>query len=294
MSNLTPFEQLKSTVDSTSIEYAQVTFPISHLGEGVFRFSNGFEAKFTTLGAGYLSERLPQYKYRWFTRHANDGDWDAIERTVNQHPHQLMGNYVAALYEGEIVGIMSHYNAVPHNQLLEYIKAAGLENDVTSHWITQMELVINITVKSQCHDGFLVAMRIVNGHSGHSALRYRSVILAEGYEWEDRVSGSARRHLSQVGQAISSMREAMETITELKVDDRLMNMTAEEALEIAQNSNKNLSVRQERLLMAAKEAKCQTALEVVVLLGGYAATSGYKSSVTRLLDPVIDRALGRI
>lgn len=285
-------ENLKAEVSAAKIQYHQVTFPMTHVGDGVFKFANGFEGRFAEIGAGYLSERVP-VAYAWFTAKARKEAWDDIERACKEHGGSLRGSYVAAVYNGHIVGVMSHYNPIPHLELIDSLDKASLLDNLDSYWLNETAMTVDIRVSGPSDD-VLVFLRIINGHSGHQAISYHMVIRADGYEWVDKkIDRARRRHLSKVGLLLEALDGALEIITDLKATERLKVMSAKAAIDIMMDKNPELTIRQERLLALLEEMKeLETAMDVVTTLGTYASTVGYRAAVTKLLNPVIDLALG--
>jgi hypothetical protein len=135
-------------------------------------------------------------------------------------------------------------------------------------------------------------MNVLNGHSGHFSLKYYLTIKAHGYEWKQPTSLRRRRHLSNVGEVVDAIQEAMELAQDVKMDDRLSAMTTDETVNFIRNAVPHMSVRQDRALQAVVDSKPANGLEVVIQLGQYAATPGYNAAITALLDPVMKKAAG--
>lgn len=283
------YEQLLEEAKSLNISYENITFPMYHQEGKVFKFENGKSLEMHQLGAGYLSERVRSTSYSKFTSLYEDEDFSEIQRIVNDAKNLVGKEYVAAMFDNQIVGIMSNYNPVSHVSLIEAIKNAGFADSI-SHWVSTItHLDIYLVARSKSNSGLLVYLKIRNGHSGHYALSYRLVLSADGYEFENPAKNFARRrHLSQVGEVVNSLKEAMEQASVVKIDDELKSMKIDETVDWLRN-NINFTVRQENVLDGALADKPANALELIIILGQYSSTSGYMSAVSGLVDPILKK-----
>lgn len=299
LSSRTPFETMMANakkVDSV-VSYATATFPIKHIGDGVFDFG-GFEAPLSRDGAGYIYQKLrPVFKSSAVLGHFDDGDWDWFEEVITRYERKLDGEYTAALFDGEVVGIMKNYNPVNHESLANIVKEAGLENEISYSYFSQRKFSFGISIGSKTSDAteseILVSLHIDNGHSGHHALRYSMLIRVDDYEYNYRLDNIRRRHLSKVHEARESLEGALEEARETKLFDRLEAMTASEAMNIVEaNLPERLTIRQEQILEALrKDRTMKTGTDVVSTLTWYTNQKGNKSAVKRLCDPILEKAL---
>ena len=129
---------------------------------------------------------------------------------------------VAALYEGAIVGLMSNYVPVPHKELLDMIKDAGLADRII-HWnLSVTGLRVDISLRSaveETRNKLIAALSIDNGHSGHYALRYRAAVRVDDFEWRLPLSGK-RRHLSKVHLAVANFSASLDQVQDLRIEDK--------------------------------------------------------------------------
>lgn len=285
----TRYEMALAHATSLNIRYTTISFPMKHVEDGTFEFANGEILKFSELGAGYLSEKVRTTSYATFTELFREEKYDEIANIVNANLSIFKPVYQVALFDDEIVGIMSNYNPVSHQSLLETIEKAGLSANLTTWSSCQTHMDFYVLVGARSRNGLLVYLKIRNGHSGHYALNYNLVLKADGYEWKQPATYlKRRRHLSKVQEVVDALKEAMDQCETVKLDDALMAEPVEKTIDWWR-SNVTLTVRQEHLIDACKAGKPANTLELIVILGQYASTPGYHNAVSCLIDPLLNK-----
>jgi len=284
-------QNIRDQVNKSKIGVAIVQFPMTFIGkeEGtdlpIFKFGNGVNLPMTELGAGYISERFRQNTYAVCTRLFRDEKFEELAALTGSQYNPESKKYVAAFFNGAIVGIMSNYRPVPHGELLDKIQNAGLEDILSGWYLNQQELRVYLRLASTKSSGSLVYFRISNGHSGHSALKYYATIKVDNYEWGMPLT-IRRRHLSRVNLAMESIKGALAEIQSLKIEDRLVSTKIKAVRDFF--AGREMTVRQEALLLQVLDTKPANASEFVASMGVYASTVGYSSAVHGLLDPLVE------
>lgn len=284
-------KQIINAVTVADIRTVAVQLPASYSGKQddkdrpLFTFANGMELPFLEIGAGYLHERLKGIPYATFTKLYRDARYDELAG----HTSQLHDTLVAALYDGAVVGLMSNYVPVSHVDLVQDISEAKLDKHIVRWNLTTTGLRIDLALKSETKEKsgqLLAALTIDNGHSGHYALRYRATIRVDDFEWQLPLS-QRRRHLSKVHLAQQALVEALRTVEDLHIEDRLKAMSIDDVKAIVA-AKVDMTVRQERLFLSVMDSKPANASEFVATAGVYASTVGYSSAVHNLLNPILD------
>lgn len=280
---------IREATDKAKIGIAVVQFPMTFTGKDgdlpVFKFGNGVNLPLTELGAGYISERFRQNTYAACTRLFRDEKYDELAALTGTQYVETSKKFIAAYYQGAIVGLMSNYRPVPHSELLDKVQDAGLADILYSWRLDQQELRLYLSLRSKKSWGSLVHFRISNGHSGHSALKYYATVKVDNYEWGMPLT-IKRRHLSRVNLAVESITGALEEIQALKIEDRLSHTSMKVVRDFF--TGREMTVRQEGLLLQIYDTKPAHAGEFVASMGVYASTVGYSSAVHGLLNPLID------
>lgn len=289
-------QEMIDRLNETDIAYLSVDFPISHVGEGVFRSLNGVEFGFTESGAGYVSERNPRYAYATFTRLVRQERWEELAKMANEAIIPMKGagrGLIMASYNGKVVGILRHYNAISHSELIETLLDKGLDKDVFNWRMNHQFLLLDMltfTVESATKGQIKIGLRVINGHSGHHALSFQILIRAEAYEFSSPIYGRSR-HMTGVTETFNSLKGAVKEISELQLDAKLLAMDPASMIAMIHHHTKGMSTRQESLMQLVESAECDNALDVIIILGQYASTRGYGQAVSGLLDPVINHLL---
>lgn len=290
------WEAMKAAVDSHEYAYPVIQFPVIPLAglPGTYQFTNGVIASWTELGLGYMSERVPSVKYAVWTSHFRDGNWTAIEQLFADHAADLNGkNFVAALVDDQIVGIMSSYQPVKHQDLIKLFEKESLPRHIRRWDLTPTHLELDLKVADVAAN-LVAVLRVRNGHSGHFSLRFTAALVAEGYDWEagGALRRGRRRHLSNVNEVIESLKTAMDDAASILFDQNLRAITSAEALDIVTNALPRLTLRQEQLLRQAMDAGATNALEIVSHIAPYGNTRGWAAAVAGVLDPIVVKAAG--
>lgn len=287
-------KQIKQAVADANIKTYAVQLPITYAdkvddaGRPVFVFANGVELPFLEIGAGYLHERLKGVPYATFTKLYRDEKFADLAA----HTAQRNDSLVAATYEGAVVGLMSNYVPVSHTDLVTDIAEAKLDQHIVRWNLTQTGLRMDLALRSEIKEKsgqLLAALTIDNGHSGHYALRYRATIRVDDFEWQLPLS-QRRRHLSNVHLAQQALVEALKTVEDLRIEDKLKAMTIDQVKAIVA-AKVDMTVRQERLFLSVMDTKPANASEFVATAGIYASTVGYSSAVHKMLNPILDAVI---
>lgn len=301
------FNDLRKQVGDVKISHVAVKLPIKHLGKGEFEFADGTRTRMTIIGAGYWHERIKDVPYRWWTSAARDSQWGKIADKINANAAIFTKDkYIVAMVDGKMVGIMANYQAVDHAALLDQLQGLGLDKDLAWGELDETKLTAVVRVDGVGDDvaspDLLVGLKVVNGHSGHVALRFFVYAQVGAYEFMQALgegaTGGRARHLTTVGKVVSNLELAAKAAAELKLIDRLSAISvgmarATIASNFAPNGPQKLTLRQERMLAEVDDDKSiATALDLVVRLGQFSSTRGYGAAVSGLVDPVIELAVG--
>lgn len=287
------FEAARQLVKDHPVSYAPVTFPMTHIEDGLFRFSNGQIYPLAPIGAGYLRERLRDegVTYGQLTKLLKDGKYEELAHLTSKYAAKLEGEYIAAVYDDRVVGLMTKYNPVSHADLLALIKSLKLEDKVVNSHIDDYGFYMDLQVEQRAAGYMQTFLRCYNGHSGHYALSYKAVFMIEGYEFPVKLQGGRSRHLSTVQALVDNLEASLVEVQGLKLVGELAGREASWALTVIAN-NVPMTVTRERLLAALPESvKTGTALELVEAIGAYSSSRGWASAVQGLLDPVLKEAL---
>ena len=288
------FNEMMAVINESTerIAYYQVTFPMQHIGNGVFRFANGVELPFDAEGAGYMSERLPQTRYARWTAAWRDEDYAWMAEQTERNIKRLDGEYIAATFDGKIQGVMSNYKPVSHTVILRNIIDTGNQQHVESYYLNDKELGVYIRIMSADNEDVVVGLKVLNGHSGHSALRHRMYVRSGAYQASHQIVASRNRHLSTVQDGVEAIENAFEAIEEIRVVDKLDNWEVNSAIDYISRELKNTSARQQELLLiASNDPDVATALDMVAVFGSYAQTRGYKTGASKMIDLLVKKAL---
>lgn len=287
---------MQAALEDHEYAYPAIQFPATPLAgkPGAYEFANGVIASWTELGLGYMSERVPSVKYAVWTELFRNGKWDQVDQLFADHATELNGkSFVAAMIDGEIVGVMSHYQPVKHADLLDLFVKENLPQHLRRWDLTQTHLELDLKV-ADITSNLVAVLRVRNGHSGHFALRFTAALVSEGYDWEagGAMRRGRRRHLSNVSEVIEGLKTAMDDAASILFDQNLRAITFDQALDIITLALPRLTLRQEQLLQQAKSNGASNALELVSFVAPYGATRGWAAAVAGVLDPVVVKAAG--
>lgn len=290
-------ERLEDNVKAANIEYKPIVFPMTWLGGPDFQDAAGTEFRFRRLGFEYF-----RYHDRKGISHAQitqliaDGNMQAFaDFTTNAM--RFGGKFTAAIYQGTVVGFMKNYKPVDTLDLIENIRKANLGGHVTRTSIDQVKAAIDIKVASATTTSgmdVLAAIRVVNGHSGHVAMGYQTVLSVGGFELTRRYDSRVRRHLSQVSHVVDGLKDAMDETTDAKLLDRLQAMSFSDAL-VAITSVITQTEKQANLLGAAvakhMDGQIVNGLDLFTEISQWVNVHGYRHAVSTLLQPLADKVL---
>lgn len=298
MSTSTKLTVLIEDLERNSFKYPVGHFPIRHKGDGIFETFNHVTFKFTIDGAGYLSERNTRYRYAQFTALVREERWDDLEKLANEAIIPIKGagrNLIFALMNGNLVGLLRHYNYIDHAAIIKVIDEARLSSSISGWNITPQYMTVDVTMRTKAvrdeDEALVIALRILNGHSGHHALQYQLLIKSKGFEYTAPLYGRSR-HLSKVSQMFDQLQDAVRRVQETKLDYLLLHKTAIRFLDDLRRLVPTMTVRQESLLHLIESSDMETGLDVFCLLGQYATTKGYNSAVMGLLTPLVEELSG--
>lgn len=312
---------LELAVAGKEFEYPKVKFPMTLHPDGSVTFAaetisvtkmlevsdpaSPIHYMFSMVGIGYLSERIAGAKYGDYTAAWRKGDAEraALVATVNsQMPTDK--EFVLAVVNDVILGVMTHYNPVAHKDIIKTVYDNKLENNVIYTHLGPLDMTIDVKVEDTVgafSDGStdidedtntIAALRVVNGHSGHTALRYYLYVKSGAYEFQTSVENARSRHLGKVDATVRAMALAFESVKDAKMINRLMAMTKEDALKIVDVELKKKTLRQEKLvLLVQDDVDVKTALDILAVLGQYASTRGYAAAVSGIMDPIMQVAV---
>ena len=288
------WDSLERMVDGLHVEYPQVQFPLTHLGTNAWSSTNGVTFALGELGAGYLSERIRSTRYSQWTKLWRENDFDGIAVLLQGHAGEIDGRmFIAAVVNGQAQSFMTNYQMVAHRQLLDLLKSQGLAPHLLQFQLTPMELILDLKV-ADLGGGVIATLRVKNGYTGHYALRFTAALIADGYEWElgGQETRGRRRHLSKVSELMEQLKTAVDDVGSILLERNLKELTYHDVITQLNThfGGKRLTVNQEKLMMAAEDAKCQTALDFISVVAPYGNTKGWAAAVASLLDPVVSFA----
>lgn len=285
-------ELAKEEIANHKFEYFQLEgLIVNHLGDGMFTIVGvPKQLRFSVYGAGYLSERARHIQSVVFTSCVLSGDWNLLERLINDL--NLNQKIVLAVLDDHIMGVMSSYNPVPHVELLDALAETSFSEDISS--ITLSDTHMSVFVRVPCPSiGFDLGITIVNGHTGHKALRFLATITSNTWELTGfyKFKAGRARHLSNVRSLVAKLGDAIQELHNLKIEDRLMNITTAEVKAFMTAGGGNLTTRQEFLFNHAEKAGLANGVELVSELAVWKNTMGYGAAVDSLLTAAVKLAL---
>lgn len=292
-----PLAEFEQAITDAAITYMPIVFPMKWVGGNDFADAAGTEFRFSQKGFEYF-----RYHDRTGISHAQisqlliDGNMQAFaDFTTNAM--RFGGKFTAAIYKGSVVGFMKNYHPVDSRDIAAKIREAGLAMHVVRTSVSNVAATIDINVaKATTTNGHevLAAIRIVNGHSGHVAMGYQTVISVGGFELSRRYDSRVRRHLSQVSQVVDGLNEAMDETVDAKLLDRLQAMSFSDAMTAITNAITQTE-KQANLLgsCVAKhvDGELLTGLDLFTEISGWVGTHGYRHAVTTMLQPLADKVL---
>lgn len=222
------FLGLSAEIAATSIRYVPVEMPCRVDSDGHIGFSvSGDETKFFTfspMGISYLGERFKSRKSgEWvalWVAMLEEGAYSNLENALNADPAAQEGGasrrFILAIYNGEVVGTPKRYIPVDHKRLLDAVEAAGLASAVEPSGVGQREMWLNVhtahVMNAEKKEVAKVGLRISNGHSGHTALRfYAYCTTGEHYEYAVSLGKGRSRHLGKVEELVDDLAEMEKT-----------------------------------------------------------------------------------
>lgn len=277
-------ENIAKCLDDVKIEVVPVKFPMMFSGLDdsdipLFKFANGSTHALSELGAGYLSERFSKFKYAHCTKAWRDEQWQELEDIT--HSAQTNKIYQAATINNAIVGIMSNYNPVSHEDVLDTIKAAGLDSKIVNWDLNLTGIEIEIEVYH--YKSARVTLQINNGHSGHYGLKYSLVMRFGSYAWVNTLI--SQKHLSNIFIGVNELISVYNDIRFMETEESLKNISMTEVNLIIEGIQK--TSRQQRMLNIVMGTNPKNAFDFIVSMSEYASTVGYASAVNKLLNPIM-------
>jgi len=272
----TKFANIELALNTAKIAHAEIQFPITHnpLLGNAFTDSNGVQFGFTQIGIGYFYNHLKQFdvKYATLTAMVRNGLFSNIPDFLNP----MLGNrkFIASFFMGNIVGANIKYNEIPHKDIISDIQTAGLADLLYSYEINEQAMKLYIADKAILTDeqgndilDTFTGMVVINGHSGHKALSFRSYFTRGKYKYiSEQISSGKARHLSNAIPVYQKMAETFNIVREFALTERLKTISIQRVF--AQVIDKmELSTRQEAIVMDVEnEVSLKNALDVVMYL----------------------------
>lgn len=270
------------------IKHFEATLPFSHQGDGTFTgYGKSEEFKWDAAGVDYTAARhgLDMGRARELF---NNEEWDQLADELNEAnmaKKKPVETLVVALWNGKAVGTMKNYNVVPHIDLLEAIREANLEDNATGY-MDKFGMVIDLSVSDK---QTYIWLRMINGHSGHKALRYYTLFKVGQYEFEIPIH-DRRRHLSRVEETKNNLTEMVNEVGDIKVEIKLEAMSAAEALDAITNEVKTFNKRQEIIWdMVESNKTLKNAMDVIIKIAAFTERKGYKSAASKMIDAIMTK-----
>lgn len=289
-------DDLVAQIEALNLEYHQVTFPMTYEEDGLYHFASGQALGFTEIGAGYLSERIKDVPYKFWTHAFREGP-EQLYALIKLHESRLVGRtYVVPTTNGKILSFMASYNPYNHMALIADILEAGIAPKISEYRVlqTHLELLLSFSTIGNVE----VGMFIKNGHSGHFAMSFKVYIRTKDTGWEyfldiNKVMDSKirrRRHLSLLDEVRTSLSETYHALAELNFLALLEQPASLFLVKISELPY--LSARQLELVTALSDqvenGEIATISDALAMLAPFSNTRGYLSSVAGIIDPVLE------
>jgi hypothetical protein len=180
----------------------------------------------------------------------------------------------------EIKGFLNIYNPVSHVKLWDDLKEQDMFPLVSHVDLSDTAFRVNLQVEKRT--GYLSSwgMQILNGDSGWHTLSYRVWGDLNGYEFSVPFQ-STRRHLSTVDETYTNMREVLDEILLLEMDQLLDNTHLHE---IALPKKWR---RHEKFMFPIAEYAHQPVRDFLRFLAGRLHEHGYKTGAKVLTDTIM-------
>lgn len=296
--------KLRDQIKRAAIKHVEVHMPVAaimseKLTSGkhsvMIEFANGIRASVNRIGLQYMAYRF---------RATGAGVTDFLTGKINGS--ELMaqfndawtasdpkkrGKLIAAVYQGELVGLMRNYTPVSHEELVNELVSNNIGDQI--QWSSVDPFKMHMIVSTSVAGKFVAGLRITNGHSGHVSFTYASTFQLGDFEFDIPLSDRVR-HLKSVTQSVSNLKLLIEAASELRIDEMLRQTSIHEVQSIVRTMFLTPSKRQTAILENAEIGKdCSNALEYVVALGDRMNNRGYKKAVTSIMSKLIDEIVRR-
>lgn len=294
----TPTSRLRAQIEEAQIAYKNVEMPINVIASEEFEGENGMILSFANniklragrVGLQYLAYRLHNDGKVLAKFLKGDADGVEVVKSFNAsfeaiHPKKR-GKMIAAIFKGELVGMMKNYQAVSHNEIVDAIERYGLAESIAYSHVDQycMNMILDVNAKGD----YIAGLRIVNGHSGHVSFRYSSAFKAGDFEFDIPMVARVR-HLSSVIASVESLKSLIEGAAELRIDELLRKTSVRRVSEIIRDTFIKPNKRQQILLDNAEIGKdCENALDYILKLSDYTHVQGYKKAASSIMNRIID------
>lgn len=296
-SSLSQVLAAKRAVDDAQIQHVEITMPLTmntpEDDEYYISSENGHHFTIGRLGINYMAYRLKMLKESVqnalddidnlpsFIDDANDA-WDTI-------PTHKRGKLIAAIVDGQLVGLMRNYTPVDHNAVIDAIAQAGLGEDMIK--ATVDDICLNMVLRIQAKGRYIVGLRIVNGHSGHVSFRYSATFMIDDFSYDIPLSDRTR-HLSRVEDALANLHELVKDASELKIDETLRQTSMRLVNQIVLDKLPKPNKRQLTLLNnPATSEDCDSALDYIIKMSRYVSVSGYRKAAVSIINKIIEGAM---
>lgn len=139
------------------------------------------------IGLAYVAYRLQPYvERRDVLMYFRNGNFDSLNALLNAGLQSMKNfgltqdTYVATHIDGELMGLLTEYTAVPNSLVLDLIRDAGLDERLRRwSWSpTRASYFLRAGIVNKFHYG----IQIINGETGHTALSFKSTLWSDGIE----------------------------------------------------------------------------------------------------------------
>lgn len=303
----TQFDYLKKRMEHyEDTVYTEVQFPmVFQPGDRPVGFSlpgnnKAFWKALSRDGLTYIVYRLGTYVNRKQARayiFNNEGvrRYSDFVRYVNQcRKWQTSENFkrrdeklIVASQEGNIDGLMTHYNPFSHRDVVEMVEQSPIAQLMTAFALSPKELDMLFRSKFSVRGVYEFGMAIRNGETGHVTLGYHLYVRSRDYVFFIPLNVK-RRHLSKIDEAQAGLEGILKTATDVEVDQLLKRTPAADILPLL--SDKKFGI----LKQDSELFDSPTADDMVGRLFYLRGMRGYKVAASKALDVVFNKALTMI
>lgn len=282
---MTTFERLKDAMQRyEDSAYTEVSFPMIYKDQKI-----GFTVgKVPVLWSGmsndgrtYILYRLGTYVNRKEARQLSPAQFVRYvnqQRTWQESEEMFRKNekLIVASHKGVIEGLLTNYNPISHQQVVEMVEKSSIYNRLTWFTLTPKEMALAFASKYLSNGRAEFGLAIRNGETGHVTLGYHLYVRSNDYVFFIPLN-IKRRHLSKVTEAYEGLEGILNLAAGIEMDQVLENTSASEFLPLL--SAKKFDKIQGHLVSG--EARASALINALFSLRD---ERGYKTLANKALD----------